>query len=63
MPSSVTPCEVAMALTVIEGNLYEKIPHWDYVNYLVQYPENSRLYQFDTVHYSIKIWVLRSVLE
>ena len=52
-----------MALTVIEGNRFEKITHWDYVNDLVRHPKTRRLDQFDAVHHSIKSWVQGTVLE
>ena len=51
-----------MALTVIEGNGFEKITHWDYVNDLIRQPKTRRLDLFDAVHYLIKIWVQRTVL-
>ena len=57
-----TPSDVAMALTVIEGNRFEKIPYWDYVN-LIRHPGTRRVDLFDAVHYSITLWVQRSVLE
>ena len=62
MPSSATPSEVAMALTVIEGNRFEKITHWDYVNH-IRHPKTRRLELFEAVRYLIKIWVQRTVLE
>ena len=52
-----------MALTVIEGNRFEKITHWDYVNDLIRHPKTRRLDLFDAVHFLIKIWVQRTVLE
>ena len=54
-----------MALTVIEGNRFDKITHWDYVNDLIRVnrdPKTRRLDIFNAVHYLIKIWVQRTVL-
>ena len=52
-----------MALTVIEGKRFEKITHWDYVNDLIRHPKTRRLDLFNALHFLIKIWVQRTVLE
>ena len=53
---------MANALTVIEGNRFDRITYWDYVNFVGQHPNTRRLDVFDVVHDLIKFLVQSTVL-
>jgi hypothetical protein len=62
-PQGVTPSELAAALTVVEGDRFECITYWDYVNF-TRCPLNvRRIDVFNVVHDLVKVWVQTTILE
>ena len=62
-PQGVKPSELAAALTVVEGDRFKCIRHWDYVNFARLGPDVQRIEVFNIVHDLVKIWVQTTVLE
>jgi hypothetical protein len=58
-----TPADLAIALTVVEGERFKYITHWDYAN-LILGRSNAprRIEAFIAVHDLITVWVKISVL-
>jgi len=62
-PQGVTPTDLAAALTVVEGDRFKCITHWDYVNFTRWPSDVRRIEDFNTVHDLVKVWVQTTVLE
>ncbi|KAI0003230.1 hypothetical protein BJV74DRAFT_881692 [Russula compacta] len=62
-PQGVTPTELAVALTVVEGDRFKCITYWDYVNFIRRRPIPRRIEVFRTVHKLVKVWVQDTVLR
>jgi len=57
------PIDLAAALTVVEGDRFECITYWDYVNFTTWGPNVRRIEVFNIVHDLIKMWVQTTVLK
>ena len=62
-PQRVKPSELAAALTVVEGDRFKCITHWDYVNFTRWQHNVRRIEVFNIVHDLVKVWVQTTVLE
>jgi hypothetical protein len=59
---TVTPTDLAAALTVVEGERFKCITYWDYVNFARQRP-SVRIRAFNAVHDLVTVWVQATVLQ
>ena len=62
-PRGVTPTELAVALTVVEGDRFKCITYWDYVNFIRRRPIPRHIEVFNTVHKLVKVWVHDTILR
>jgi len=61
-PSSITPRQLAMALTVLEGERYRTLFPADYIRHLVQSSSLNNVTAAANTHNQILLWVKMSVL-
>ena len=57
------PSDLAAALTVVEGDRFECITYWDYVNFTRCGLIVQRIEKFNIIHDLVKVWVQTTVLE
>jgi len=62
-PQGAMPNDLAAVLTVVEGDRFNCITYWDYVNFTRCRLNVPRIETFNIVHDLVKLWVQTTVLE
>jgi hypothetical protein len=59
----VRPSDLAAALSAVAGSWFQRITHWDYVNFTRQRPHARRIELFKSFNNKVTEWVQRCVTE